>query len=338
MRFTCEQCGYSTDVKCNYEKHLNRKTPCKPSLNSVPIDDKPIDEIIWKPTKEGKYECVKCFKVVTKRHQKHHSTICRGVPKDLCQFCLRKFNTHPARSQHQKICKKNPLNMPAPPPPPPQQEPEPRPYCNVQNNYNINDNRNYNTLNQIVQMHFGQENVDYLLHGEDPRYENAKRSCKDCVGLVHFNADHPENQTVRKTNKKSDLMEFLSEYGWEPEACSTGIPRMRTNLEHKLNTKFDDKLTDPTLRELLYHNSKRGVLSEDVLLAKYNDTELYNQMRCREEIEAALQNFKKDTLSKFSANNHKMPCVVVSLQRGLNEIRRKYNQPELTLGEVARSY
>jgi succinate dehydrogenase flavin-adding protein (antitoxin of CptAB toxin-antitoxin module) len=158
------------------------------------------------------------------------------------------------------------------------------------------------------------------------------------MGLVHFNADHPENQTVRKTNKKSDLMEFRSEHGWEPETCATGIPRMRNNLEHMLNTKFDDKLTDPTLRELLYHNSKRGALNEDVLLAKYNDVEFYNQMRCREESEVTLQNFKKDTLSKFSANNQKMPCVVISLQRDLNEIRRKYDQPELTLNEVAQSY
>jgi hypothetical protein len=28
--FTCEQCGYSTKVKCNLTKHLNRKTKCGP--------------------------------------------------------------------------------------------------------------------------------------------------------------------------------------------------------------------------------------------------------------------------------------------------------------------
>jgi len=343
MRFTCEQCGYSTDVKCNYIKHLNRKNKCGPINNPIPqnehVNGYNNNVIHWIKIDDAKVQCIACEKVVTKVKYNRHLKSCKGVPKNTCRFCLRKFNTQPAHSQHQKICKKNPLNMPLPPPPQSQQEQEPRPYCNVQNNYiNNNDNRNYNTLNQFVQMNFGQENVDYLLHSEDPRYDKAKRSCKDCMGLVHFNADHPENQTVRKTNKKSDLMEFRSEHGWEPETCATGIPRMRNNLEHMLNTKFDDKLTDPTLRELLYHNSKRGALNEDVLLAKYNDVEFYNQMRCREESEVTLQNFKKDTLSKFSANNQKMPCVVISLQRDLNEIRRKYDQPELTLNEVAQSY
>lgn len=28
--YTCEQCGYTTDIKSNYTRHLNRKTSCVP--------------------------------------------------------------------------------------------------------------------------------------------------------------------------------------------------------------------------------------------------------------------------------------------------------------------
>ena len=29
MKFVCEKCGYSSDKKVSFTKHLNRKTPCK---------------------------------------------------------------------------------------------------------------------------------------------------------------------------------------------------------------------------------------------------------------------------------------------------------------------
>ena len=29
MIYVCEKCGYKTDKKASYTKHLNRKTPCK---------------------------------------------------------------------------------------------------------------------------------------------------------------------------------------------------------------------------------------------------------------------------------------------------------------------
>ena len=224
----------------------------------------------------------------------------------------------------------------SPPPPPPEQS-----YGTQNYNITNNDNRQYNnitnTLNQFVQMNFGRENVDYLLNGEeetDPRYEKAKRSIQDCLDLVHFNHDHPENQTVRKLNKKSDLMEFRSENGWEQEACSTGIPKMRSNLEIKLNTKFHDKLSNPTLRELLYHNSKRGALVHDAILAKYNDLEHVNRIKCKEECDVIIQRFLKNTLPGIQ----KTPCVVRCLQTEINDARKKYDQTEMSLVEVAKSY
>ena len=77
---------------------------------------------------------------------------------------------------------------------------------------------------------FGRENVDYLLNDEvDPRYENVKCSVKDCLDLAHFNKDH-QNQTVRKLNKKSDLMEFRSEHGWD----TPNVEQFEGQVEHEV--------------------------------------------------------------------------------------------------------
>jgi hypothetical protein len=239
----------------------------------------------------------------------------------------------------------NPVNMPPPPPPPPQPEPSSEQY-NVQNNYinnNINNTNNQNNLNVTnnFNFNFGEENVKYILDHEDPRYASASKSLKDTVDLVHFNENHPENQTVRKLNKKSDLMEFRTktasgEDRWEQHDCSTGIPRLRSNLETKLNTKFEDDeaISNPTLKELLYHKSKRGNVPEEDILMNYNDLERVNHRRCKEACDVIIQNFLKNTL----VNIQKTPCVVRCLQQDINETRRTYGQPELTLGEVARSY
>jgi len=340
MIFVCAQCGYSTDVKCNYIKHLNRKSKCVSTIDTQ-YDIQTITETSYRMIDETHVQCNQCLKELTKSNFARHLKTCKGVPKNTCMYCKRLFNTPSVLCRHKKTCKMNPVNMP-PPPPPPQPEPSSEQY-NVQNNYINNNTNNQNNLNVTnnFNFNFGEENVKYILDHEDPRYASASKSLKDTVDLVHFNENHPENQTVRKLNKKSDLMEFRTktasgEDRWEQHDCSTGIPRLRSNLETKLNTKFEDDeaISNPTLKELLYHKSKRGNVPEEDILMNYNDLEQVNQRRCKEACDMIIQNFLKNTL----VNIQKTPCVVRCLQQDINETRRTYGQPELTLGEVARSY
>jgi hypothetical protein len=34
----CKRCGYSTNIKGNFKKHLQRKTLCKPKLSNIPLE------------------------------------------------------------------------------------------------------------------------------------------------------------------------------------------------------------------------------------------------------------------------------------------------------------
>lgn len=294
------------------------------------------DNALYETLDDIYVRCIGCSIRLLKRNYNRHFKICKGIHKDQCVFCLKAFLSRSGKSRHQKTCKKNPTNMPKQLPPHSQSN-----HIGVQNNYINNNLTTHNNVTNHFNFNFGGENVKYILDNQDPRYASAMKNFKDSVDLVHFNQDHPENQTVRKINKKSSLMEFRTksangEDRWEKYDCATGIPRLRSNLEAKLNTKFEDdgEISNPVVKELLYHKSKRGNLSEEDILTNYKDLELVNQRRCKEACDVIIQTFLKNT----GVNIQKTPCVVRCLQQDINKTRRKYGQSELSLGEIARSY
>lgn len=279
---------------------------------------------------ERHVRCTGCAIRILKHNYERHATRCKGVRTDQCMYCHKRFESRSGKSKHQKKCGRTHRSTTeeAPPVGTTTTGGAPNVYhilmMNVTNHFNLH-------------FDFGEENVGYILDHQDPRYTSLTKSLKDSMDLVHFNEDHPENHTVRKLNKKSDLMEFRTKTAdgddrWEQHDCSTGIPRLRSNLETKLNTKFEDDtaLSNPTLRELLYHKSKRGNLSEEDILTGHNDLARVRERRCKAACDAIVLNFLKHT----GVNIQKTPCVVRCLQHELNETRRTYDQPELTLGEV----
>ena len=39
VKYCCERCGYTTTFKTHYNKHINRKNPCKSILNNTSIEE-----------------------------------------------------------------------------------------------------------------------------------------------------------------------------------------------------------------------------------------------------------------------------------------------------------
>ena len=52
-------------------------------------------------------QCIACDKIIRNKNKNGHLTICQGVPKNTCRYCLRKFNNAVGKCNHQKICKLN---------------------------------------------------------------------------------------------------------------------------------------------------------------------------------------------------------------------------------------
>jgi len=119
---------------------------------------------------------------------------------------------------------------------------------------------------------FGQE--DTLFYDKssktDERYTLAASCFSDALDLLYFNADRPENQTVRKNNKKSDLIELrLRDGTWDAIGSKEAVSRLKENTERAFNVSFLS-VKHTTLKDLLYAKTKRQARSEETILEKYN--------------------------------------------------------------------
>jgi len=126
----------------------------------------------------------------------------------------------------------------------------------------VNNNYNYNRT-YIQNNTFGHEDFTIILNKleEDPRLQEAVLNFKTALSLVHFNKDFPENQTIRKMNKRSNTIELRQSVDperWELEPFETGFGRVMDNLQRHLNLNLNLNHTYPLnyIRDHVYHLSK----------------------------------------------------------------------------------
>ena len=72
-KYTCPRCHYKTDERCNYAKHLNRKTPCDSLYSVIPVPD-----LLALLNQEKQFKCDRCDKSYSQlhglsRHKKVHT-------------------------------------------------------------------------------------------------------------------------------------------------------------------------------------------------------------------------------------------------------------------------
>ena len=251
---------------------------------------------------DDKWQCVQCDKIMTYRSKKlHFEKTCRkGIDILQCEFCHKLCKNSDTKWRHKKTCKLNPINM----------EIKVQPnegasssniatqivnnyYVNTVNNNTVNNNNNLtvnnNNSTNITFTSFGRENLEHLTSQVmiDPRINNIRKCYRDTVDLSHFNADHPENHTIRKTNLKSNLIEFRTHQNkWEYESDKAGFRKIRKNLEEKFKTKFDDvdDMTLTAFNEMLYRQTQRGPVPEEEILNKYKSIK-YVEAMCDAQVE-----------------------------------------------------
>ena len=74
--FLCKRCCYSTNIKCDFIKHLHRISPCKPELSDIEVT-------ILHP------------EYFIKKNKDH---------KHICEFCLQGFSLASGKYVHKKTC------------------------------------------------------------------------------------------------------------------------------------------------------------------------------------------------------------------------------------------
>lgn len=181
-----------------------------------------------------KTQCTQCASVVLSRNYKLHQARCKGVPKNTCKNCRKEFKHASSLSRHRKIC-------------------------------------NFEKGNEVNA--FGQEDTTFYKERTkiDERYRLAASVFSDALDLLYFNADRPENHTVRKNTKKSDLIELrLGDGTWESLGSKEAVSRLKENTERALNVSLCSVIIKhTTLKDLLYVKTKRGTRSEAMILEKH---------------------------------------------------------------------
>lgn len=100
MPHHCSLCGYETNRKANYIRHINRKISCSQMSGT-------IKEIV---PENSNLQCSKCQKMFTRADNcKVHEKKCIGVvnPKQ-CKTCLKTFTSVSGRCKHNKYVKCEP--------------------------------------------------------------------------------------------------------------------------------------------------------------------------------------------------------------------------------------
>ena len=302
MAYLCDQCGLSFTFKHNLKRHAQKS--CKKHISQAKnhtIEDKnhtiPDDTgYLFEPTENHKHKCLKCLKAVTWKYAKKHLVVCKGCPANTCRHCGKVFGKQPHVSRHERECGAEPNKNH-------NHHESPTVNHHYTNNTTIHNNNNNNTNDHsLIQNSFnnninitlnvqGKESFTDLLELITTKYPNEfvhllqNNDEATLMKLIHFNADFPENQTIRKPCKKDVGMWTHTGKGeWSKRESKDLLRTVRDNARRNVvepfiqqnnkssgfqesNTNTNASLSTKYLEEVVYDETKRGtkVGTEDLL-------------------------------------------------------------------------
>ena len=232
--FACKICKYTTDVKCNYIKHLNTKkhkkrneqllenmvTNEKKSQNEPKRANTPIEMSQNEPKR------AKILKFVTEPEKVNKTKSLKDDNSFYCRYCNKKFSTKANMRRHElhrcKVNKEqnliNELKVENSIMTEEHKEEKTNLYKHIEallekvgNTYNTT---NHNTTN-IILNNYGNEDISHLSekimsHLIKSPYGMIPKAIK----YIHFNEHKPENQNICITNKKDKFIKVFKDNKW----------------------------------------------------------------------------------------------------------------------------
>ena len=243
--FSCKRCGYSTNIKCDFKKHLLRKKQCKSELSNIEITILHSDFFVIKEkSKENKHVCEFCSKSFSLPSGK-------CVHKKKCQSKLlyEKKQLQIAEDleeQKEQLEEQKEINKQL------QEELKEAKKSGkttnnkTTNNNTTNNNTNNNTNNINIQINmFGKENIEFLVN--EPNYKNFMTRCLrntdtgyiQLIDKIYFNQKHPENMNIKKSNKKDDYIKCYNGTAWKLMYSSHAIEIIMDQLNSAFLVFFE---------------------------------------------------------------------------------------------------
>ena len=214
VNYQCQRCGFTTNHKNNFRKHLNRKFPCKAKLKEIPIKKLLCLHQLDKP-KTNDDMSTQCQHSVKKCQ---HKNVDKKINRFECRYCHKLFSSRQSKSRHEKkFCKeakkddkmeiisiKNKIDDLL------------TKLENIKTGVNINHvNTNVNTKFNIQVNNFGNENIDYITDKIYKKLLNHPLSAiPKMIEFIYFNPKHPENHNIRITNRNNKFAEIKRNNKW----------------------------------------------------------------------------------------------------------------------------
>jgi hypothetical protein len=208
MIYCCEKCDAEFLKKFNYERHINRKTPCMP-------EEKKQLEI-------DKCTCIHCTEIYSSvKALKVHLTTCKFRPSgedELKQLVL-KLNDK-LTEQNNEIKKLQ----------------------NMHNKPNIINNNITNNIQQnIIVIPYGKEDLSFLTLKDYTKI--LKKGCysiPELLKMIHCNDDRPEFKNIYIKNYKDEYIFTYDGKDWGVERKDDVFANMIENKKNFLESKLDD--------------------------------------------------------------------------------------------------
>ena len=254
VNYICQRCGYQTNHKNNFRKHIFKKFTCKTKMNDISILEIRKKFKMNKNTKTTDND----FEMTSLRLQNDFFSKSKNGTKMKfyeCKYCNARFTRKNNMNFHIKNRCKEKNNL--------KEEifKIKKEIINLKKKNKVltkNTIKNSNIIcntNNIIINNFGSENLDYLTDTDIKKFLlKGSKSIPSLIKQIHFNPEHPENHNIRIKNKKLKFAEIRENNTWK--------------IKHK-KAVLDD-LVDfgyITLEEFKENNDKK---MDDLLIKGFN--------------------------------------------------------------------
>ena len=275
MKFTCECCNYSTDIKVNFNKHITSKkhklvesksvvSPGKSKVSPDPVQSIPIVNSVENEIFSCKY-CGQKYKhkqSVTK-HIKYSCN--KNKTEDLNEL-VRLLNLQLEQQKGQIEIQTKQIDTQS------KQIEKLMDKLEI-NTYNTNSNNT--TINNVVNVNLLNYDDTDTSHLTDKDYEKCIKQVYNYVmkmiEKVHFNPEKPENMNLYISNIKSNHMMMYKDNKWLL-VNNKELESIYADKDNLINTWIEvNKIKD---QELLEKFNKCTNMDEDTLKSVYDEIKL----------------------------------------------------------------
>ena len=272
--YSCIRCGYSTEHKHKYDRHVSRKNPCseKKETNHNSSQSKKLHQnahflhqnahfLHQNPSFQN--DCMYCGKIFTR-----NSSLRRHMESS-CKILKSQWMTMDEESRNleteNKLLKQQLTEMKA------------STITNNNNNNSHNTTNNTNIINQQININgFGNEDTSYLTSELVNKYIDAPYSAiPNLLKSIHFHPQHPENHNVKITNKKEPYARVYEDNKWQIKDRQTVVEYIRDKGKMLLDG-YRDEDTHSDFKNKCYNDFSSRLENDDKLLLKkvFKDIEL----------------------------------------------------------------